>query len=79
MRLIDPADCHKNSPINLTCHIVHRLRDYLTAAVKAALSKQEQDARTRFHEQFKKEADEYDNDFRKSYRDELNSTLIFVR
>ena len=78
MRITDPTVL-QNPPTGLTCHIVYRLRDDLTAAVKAAFSKQEQDARTRFHEQFKKEADEYDKDFRKNYHDDLNSTLIFVR
>jgi hypothetical protein len=69
----------KNHPMGLTCHTVHRLRDDLTAAVKVAFSRQEKDARTRFHEQFKKEADEYNKGFRKNHRDDLNSTLIFVR
>ena len=69
----------KNPLMGLMSYTIHRLRDDLTAAIKAAFSKQEQDARTRFHEQFKKEADEYDKDFHKNYHDDLNSTLIFVR
>ncbi|KAF9649333.1 hypothetical protein BDM02DRAFT_3085441, partial [Thelephora ganbajun] len=36
------------------------------------------DPRTRFHEQFRKEADEYDRDFLKKYHDDLNTTLIFA-
>ena len=62
-----------NSP-----HVVSRSHDDLAAAIKAAFKKQEPDARTRFHEQFRKEADEYDKDFHKKYHDDLNTTLIFV-
>lgn len=50
----------------------------MTAALKATLGKQEQEPRTRFHEQFLKEADEYDRDFHKKYHDDLNTALIFV-
>ena len=39
---------------------VDRLRDDMTAAMKAAFTKPEPDPQTRFHEQFRKEADEYD-------------------
>ena len=56
-----------------------RLRDDLTAAIKAAFSKQEPEPRTRFHEQFRKEADDYDKDFHRKYHDDLNTILIFVR
>ncbi|KAF9782682.1 hypothetical protein BJ322DRAFT_1009111, partial [Thelephora terrestris] len=59
-------------------NVKSRLRDDLTAAVKAAFKKQEPDPRTHFHEQFRKEADEYDQDFHKKYHDDLNSTLIFA-
>ena len=50
----------------------------LTTALKAAFAKQEPDPRTRFHERFQKEADEYDRDFHKKYHDDLNTILIFV-
>lgn len=56
-----------------------RFRDDLVSAVKVALAKQEPDSQTRFHEQFRKEADEYDKDLHKKYHDDFNSTLIFVR
>jgi len=54
------------------------LRRDLANALKATLVKQEPDARTRFHEQFRKEADDHDRDFHKKYHDDLNTTLIFV-
>jgi len=64
-------------------HVVHRFRDDLTTAIKAAFTKHEGseplDARTHFHEQFRQEADEYDRDFHKKYHDDLNTILIFVR
>ena len=57
---------------------MHRWLRELTTAIKAAFTKQEPEPRTRFHEQFRKEADEYDKDFQKKYHDDLNTTLIFV-
>ena len=54
------------------------LRSTLAAALKAAFSEQEPDPHTRFHERFRKEADEYDRDFHKKYHDDLNTILIFV-
>ena len=74
----DPVLFLKSSP-RPQFHIVNRFRDDLTSAVKAAFTKQEPDPRTRFHEQFRKEADEYDQDFHRKYHDDFNSTLIFVR
>lgn len=67
-----------DSLMSLNRHLAPRFRDDLAAAVKAALAKQEPDPRTRFHEQFRKEADEYDRDLHKKYHDDFNSTLIFV-
>ena len=65
-------------PALLTAHDANRLLEVIAAALKSTLTKQEQDPRTRFHEQFRKEADEYDRDFHKKYHDDLNTTLIFV-
>lgn len=62
----------------LMAHGVNRLRETLVAALKSTLAKQEPDARTRFHEQFRKEVDDYDRDSHKKYHDDLNTTLIFV-
>ena len=67
-----------NPPVSLTAHDVNRLREALAAALKSSLAKQEPDPRTRFHEQFRKEVDEYDRDFHKKSHDDLNATLIFV-
>jgi len=61
-----------------TAHDGNRLREAVTAALNSAFAKPETDPRTRFHEQFRKEADEYDRDFHKKYHDDLNSTLLFV-
>ena len=55
-----------------------RLRSVLASALKVGIGKQEQDPYTRFHEQFRKEADEYDRDFHKKYQDDLNAALVFV-
>ena len=55
-----------------------RLRSVLASALKADIGKQEQEPYTRFHEQFRKEADEYDRDFHKKYHDDLNAALVFV-
>ena len=63
---------------SFTFHDMNRLREVVTSALKSAFTKQEPDARTRFHEQFQKEADEYDRDFHKKYHDDLNAILIFV-
>ena len=35
-------------------------------------------ARAEFYNKFKREADEYDNDFLEKYRGDLDTTLIFV-
>ena len=67
----DPLDA-------FTAHGVNRLREAVTAALKSAFAKPEPEPRMRFHEQFRKEADEYDRDFHKKYHDDLNTILIFV-
>ena len=67
-----------DSPAPFTIHGLDRLREAVTAALKSAFTKPEPEARTRFHEQFQKEADEYDRDFHKKYHDDLNTILIFV-
>lgn len=59
-------------------HDTNRIRGAVAAALKSTFAKQEQDPRAQFHEQFRKEADEYDRDFHKRYHDDLNTTLIFV-
>jgi hypothetical protein len=80
MQTSERGTAHRPSvPPILPLNVVYRLRDDLTAAVKAAFAKQELDPRTRFHERFRKEADDYDQDFHKKYHDDFNSTLIFVR
>lgn len=58
---------------------MNRWRDDMATAIKAAFTPQEPNPKTRFHEQFRKEADEYDKDFHKKYHDDLNTILIFVR
>jgi hypothetical protein len=66
-------------PDPIHAHGVNRLREVVAAALKSAFAKQDPlDPRTRFHEQFRKEADEYDHDFHNKYHDDLNTTLIFV-
>jgi len=67
-----------NPPVPPTAHDANRLCEALAAALKPPLAEQEPDPRTRFHEQFQKEADEYDRDFHKKFHDDLNTTLIFV-
>ena len=62
----------------LVTHRANRLSESLKAALKSVLPKSKPDPRTRFHEQFRKEADEYDRDFHKKYHDDLNTILIFV-
>ena len=37
-----------------------------------------EDLRAKFYEHYRKEAEEYDNDFMKKYDEDLNTTLIFV-
>ncbi|KAF9782673.1 hypothetical protein BJ322DRAFT_1008733, partial [Thelephora terrestris] len=49
----------------------------MKAALKSISPKSEPDPRKRFHEQFRKEADEYDHDFHNKYHDDLNTILIF--
>lgn len=36
------------------------------------------DLRSRFYEEYRKEAEEYDREFIKKFDDDLNTTLIFV-
>lgn len=64
--------------VPLTARDANRFREVLAAALKSSLAKQEPDPRTRFHDQFRKEVDEYDRDFHKKSHDDLNTTLIFV-
>jgi len=68
----------KDSLAPPTAYDAKRLREAVTAALKSTFAKPEADPRTRFHEQFRKEADEYDHDFHKKYHDDLNTTLLFV-
>jgi hypothetical protein len=37
-----------------------------------------EDPRSRFYENYRKEAEEYDKEFMKKYDEDLNTTLIFV-
>ena len=56
------------------------LEDALQNALKNYLPRLEStsDPRTEFYNKFKREADEYDNDFLGKYRGDLDTTLIFV-
>lgn len=66
-------------PDSTHAHRMNRLREAVTAALKSAFTKPDSlDSSTRFHEQFRKEADEYDRDFHKKYHDDFNTALIFV-
>ena len=38
-----------------------------------------EDVRSRFYEDYRKVAEEYDKEFMKRYDEDLNTTLIFVR
>jgi len=38
----------------------------------------QQDLRTQFYENYRKEAEEYDKEFMKKHDEDLNTTLIFV-
>lgn len=81
MKAIDDPDELKYvlySPSQVSLSRCSRLRKALTSALKAASAEQEPDPRTHFHEQFRKEAAEYDRDFLKKYHDDLNTALIFV-
>ena len=53
--------------------IQNALRNYLPRLESAGGS-----ARAQFYNEFKREADEYDNDFLGKYRGDLDTTLIFV-
>ena len=46
---------------------------------KGNLEASREDLRTQFYTHYRKEAEEYDNDFMKKYDEDLNTTLIFVR
>ena len=75
----EKGDYYSTDPPFKVLRYAYRLCDDLTAAIKAAFAKQEFGPQTRFHEQFRKVADEYDRDFHQKYCDDLNTTMIFVR
>lgn len=62
----------------LVTYGVNRLHEAIKAVLKPSIARSEADPRTTFHQQFQKEAEEYDRDFHKKYHDDLNTILIFV-
>ena len=64
----------------LTAFVTASLEDALRNALKNHLPHLESTsgARAQFYNKFKREADEYDNDFLEKYRGDLETTLIFV-
>ena len=74
---------HPNRSISRLLTINHS--QYLKGAsirtpprTKQDLSSTQEDHRTRFFDDYRKEAEEYDREFTKKYDEDLNTTLIFV-